>query len=158
MGMSSQKGFLRCGDPAGNRVWGAGIRVCPAPRGPHRARGRFDGGGATMARAYTLRGIPYFRGQWANAGKGVRDRYLGLKFQINGETHFGWARLNVSVQSHGPANVTATLTGYAYETVANKPIIAGKTKGADVITVQPATLGHLAAGASVIPARRRTDQ
>ena len=43
---------------------------------------------------------------------------------------------------------TATLTGYAYETVANKPIITGKTKGPDVITMQPdirpGSLGGLA--------------
>jgi hypothetical protein len=54
--------------------------------------------------------------------------------------------------------ITATLTGYAYETIPNKPIIAGKTKGPDVITVQPGTLGHLAAGASAISGWRRADQ
>jgi hypothetical protein len=46
------------------------------------------------------------------------------------------------------------LTGYAYETISGKGIIAGKTKGPDVTTVLPATLGHLAAGASAIPALR----
>lgn len=40
----------------------------------------------------------------------------------------------------------AVLTGYAYETIANKAIIAGKTKGPDVITIQPDTLGQLALG------------
>ena len=33
-------------------------------------------------------------GVWNDAG----NRYLGLKFKINGETHYGWARLNVLVQ------------------------------------------------------------
>jgi hypothetical protein len=50
--------------------------------------------------------------------------------------------------------IEATLTGYAYETIPNKPIIAGKTKGPDVITLEPATLGHLAQGASGISAWR----
>jgi hypothetical protein len=45
-------------------------------------------------------------------------------------------------------NGTYTLTGYAYETVPNKTIIAGKTKGADVITLESGSLGALAAGAS----------
>ena len=36
---------------------------------------------------------------------------------------------------------------YAYETVSNKPIIAGKTKDPDVITLEPGSLGGLAAGA-----------
>jgi hypothetical protein len=54
----------------------------------------------------------------------------------------------------GDLIITGTLTGYAYETVANKPIIAGKTKGPDVITARPASLGHLAHGASGLSAWR----
>ena len=56
---------------------------------------------------------------------GVSNRYLGLKFKIAGKTHYGWARLNVSVQAGH--NIVATLTGYAYETVPQKAISAGKT-------------------------------
>jgi hypothetical protein len=76
----------------------------------------------------------------------VKNRYLGLRFIIKGETHFGWARLNVACNL-GSKKI-GLLTGYAYETIANKPIIAGKTKGPDFITVQPASLGQLARGAS----------
>jgi hypothetical protein len=82
---------------------------------------------------------------------GGANRYLGLKFWINGKVHYGWARLSVKCQRTGS---TALLTGYAYETIANKPIIAGKTKGAGVVTVEPASLGHLAHGAAAIPAWR----
>jgi len=43
------------------------------------------------------------------------------------------------------ATKSVYITGYAYETVANKPIVTGQRKGPDVITVQPtstpATLG-----------------
>jgi hypothetical protein len=86
-----------------------------------------------------------------NGGKGVKHRYLGLKFKIKGQFHFGWARIAVTTARN---NFTATLTGYAYETIPGKGIIAGKTKGPDVTTVDPASLGHLAAGASAIPAWR----
>jgi hypothetical protein len=84
-----------------------------------------------------------------------QNRYLGLQFLINGEVHFGWARLNVSCKG---LDVLATLTGYAYETVANKAIIAGQTTGSDeessvgpdaVLTApapKPALLGLLALG------------
>jgi hypothetical protein len=85
-----------------------------------------------------------FRGPWANGGKGVKNHYLGLKFVIRGKVHYGWARLTVT-----PTNgkfFTETLTGYAYETIPNKPIITGATKGPDVTTVQPTTLGELARG------------
>jgi hypothetical protein len=83
-------------------------------------------------------------GQWAN----VRNKYLGLEFRIGGETHYGWARLSTPGRRRGFGGVNAILRGYAYETVANKPIITGKTKGADVITLDPVSLGALAAGAS----------
>jgi len=63
-----------------------------------------------------------------------KNRYLGLKLLINGKAHYGWARLSFSA-------CNGTLTGYAYETIANKSIKTGKTKGPDVITVEPASLG-----------------
>ena len=57
-------------------------------------------------------------GPWANGGKGVKDRYLGLKFKIRRHFHFGWARLNVQADTGGYLH--ATLTGYAYETIPGK--------------------------------------
>jgi hypothetical protein len=56
------------------------------------------------------------------------DRYLGLKFVIKGTTRYGWARLTVSMEFY---KVSATLKGYAYETIPGKAIIAGATKGPD---------------------------
>jgi hypothetical protein len=90
-------------------------------------------------------------GPWLN----VDGRYLGLKFIIKGHLHYGWARFNVTA---GNGKITATLTGYAYETTPNKPIIAGRTKepddtSADLVSLsapasKPATLGLLAMGAA----------
>ena len=76
--------------------------------------------------------------------------YVGFKFSIDGEVHYGWARLTVV-----PINNTYTfnvyLTGYAYETIANRPIETGKTSGTDAAaTGQPASLGMLSAGASAL--------
>ena len=84
-------------------------------------------------------GISHCSGLWLHA----KNRYLGLKVVIAGKAHFGWARLSVSC----PSNlVVGVLTGYAYETIPNKPIIAGQTKKPGVIAVQPSTLGELAIG------------
>jgi hypothetical protein len=67
-------------------------------------------------------------GNWLN----VTNGYLGLKLQIKGKTHYGWARLSVqSSDGFDDVHMEATLTGYAYETVADKSIKAGQTKGAD---------------------------
>jgi len=90
------------------------------------------------------------RGYWCN----VTNRYLGLKFKITGQTHYGWARLTTNCANH---QYNALLTGYAYETVANKGIVTGKTHGPDVMTLQGASLGHLARGASGLSAWRRTN-
>lgn len=86
-------------------------------------------------------------GPWAG---GVKDRFLGLQFMINGQKHFGWIRLSVSTPPF-----VVHLNGYAYETIPNKPIIAGKTKGpgrsstvTGVSDQPPATLGALALGSS----------
>jgi hypothetical protein len=103
--------------------------------------------GAGMAVVWEPSGSTCSWGYWCN----VTNRYLGLQFKIHGQTHYGWARLSVKVSG----TVIPTLTGYAYETIPNKPIIAGKTHGPDVITLKDATLGHLARGASAIPAWRQ---
>jgi len=84
-----------------------------------------------------------FLGFWANDGKGLSNRYLGLQFAIKGHLHYGWARVNVS-----KFRFAATLNGYAYETIPDKPIITGKTKGPDVITLEPSSLGRLAQGSA----------
>jgi hypothetical protein len=105
-----------------------------------------------------------FVGHWANNGNGLKNRYLGFEFAIKGETHYGWARASVS-----KFPFAVTLTGYAYETIPNKPIIAGKTHGAEDIDPgpgasltnpipdipQPATLGALAMGAPGLSIWRR---
>jgi len=80
-----------------------------------------------------------------NGGKGVKNRFVGIRFSIKGRFHYGWARVTVKTQEK---SFSATLTGYAYETVPGKGIIAGRTKGPDVVDSEPATLGHLARGAS----------
>jgi hypothetical protein len=79
-----------------------------------------------------------------------RAHYLGLKFSIRGKTHYGWARFQEHFGKGDPPGINVLLNGYAYETVPGKPIVAGKTKGPDVITLpidtHPGTLGRLALG------------
>jgi hypothetical protein len=74
-----------------------------------------------------------WRGNWAN----VRNRYLGLRFQIHGKNHYGWARL--SVQLDRKRRLTALVTGYAYETLTDKGLRAGQTTSDDAF--DPVALG-----------------
>lgn len=107
----------------------------------------------------------YYFGSWLNAS----DRYLGLAFHIDGETHYGWARL--TVHWNGKWILSADITGYAYETIPNKPITAGDTGGTKAgngnsgstgemfVTSQPepelATLGALSLGSGGLAMWRR---
>jgi hypothetical protein len=86
-----------------------------------------------------------------------RSSYLGLAFSIEGKIHYGWARLNVAQSG---CLITAVLTGYAYETVANKPIGSGATSEASEVSSldRPhATLRLLAQGSSGLAAWRRDE-
>jgi hypothetical protein len=108
----------------------------------------------------------YCTGPWVN----VTDRYLGLKFEIKGEVHFGWARFNVSCLNQN-TEVVGLLTGYAYETVPNRPIVMGRQRGSEEVgaadqqgakprsrtTVRPASLGRLAQGTAGLAAWRRKE-
>ena len=89
------------------------------------------------------------------------DKYIGVKFQISGQTHYGWIRLVVQ------AALTGYASGYAYETIADKPIIAGKTSGSEradiappaLLPVQPTqSLGALARGEDGIAIWRRDEE
>ncbi|MFY9718259.1 MAG: hypothetical protein WAK16_01330 [Candidatus Cybelea sp.] len=76
----------------------------------------FDGSASIMATS-----MEYPPGYWTNAGV----RYLGLVFQVSGRPHYGWAGLSVTASSTG---VTTRMTGYAFESRADTPIVAGRTK------------------------------
>jgi hypothetical protein len=103
---------------------------------------------------------PYSGGPWAH----VSDRYLGLKFVINGEFHYGWARMTV-----GKGFNPTLLTGYAYETIPNKPLKAGQTSetpDADEtenpiswsLPAQGPSLGMVAHGAEALEVWRKKEQ
>jgi hypothetical protein len=107
-------------------------------------------------------------GSFANGGHGVRDRYIGIKFTIGDQPHYGWARISVSIPDAKAPRHTTILTGYAYETEANTAIIAGATSGPDERSAlnptpldrdpQPASLGMLACGADGIALWRREEE
>jgi hypothetical protein len=150
---------IRVKDSTG-AYWGAALRY-----GAKIQRGdRFYTGNVRLGRVGTAGGsnTSWF-GPWFNGGKGVKDRYLGLKFKIKGRLHFGWARMTVTITKN---RFTATLTGYAYETIPGKGIVAGRTNGADdgeqsqatpVTPTPDPTLGALAMGAPGLYIWRRKE-
>jgi hypothetical protein len=157
-----------------NRVWGdgflashllAGVLVGPNPK--KFALGNVGCG--PSSRSHTCKAMNSFfdfSGYFSSAGPWAKTKngYLGLKFYIKGKVHFGWARLH-----RAKLDENWVLTGYAYETVARKPIITGQKKGPEEISsvgyatplvhsapdLRPTTLSMLALGSPALSIRRR---
>lgn len=122
----------------------------------------FSAGRVSMAWDCACDAGSFFRGSWLSHrwGSGLSNRYLGLKFKINGEVHYGWARLDAWAGG-------ALLTGYAYETIPNQGLNAGQEQETEKSVEQPdpaalthpaqkpATLGALAGGSRGLAMWRR---
>lgn len=148
---------------AGNGVRGQGSSVAagffgvPVGGGEKFLTGTYN----VMANSFGYGNYSASRGPWAS----VRGRYLGLKFVIHGEIHYGWARLNVDMKKLTSGGVV--ITGYAYETEPNTTIIEGHVSGASASmapsvnpltpSAKPETLGVLARGAGGLVIRRREE-
>lgn len=104
--------------------WSIAPLVKGAPIGPRRAFGGTRGFVATLG--------PYGGGTFNNHDgfKFGQTAYIGFKFLISGQTHYGWARVTLQYDAKTPKQrLIAHLSGYAYETIPNLPIRAGQTTG-----------------------------
>jgi hypothetical protein len=148
-----------------NEIWQAGTSYgtqCAADLGRGVRIDRFrpfaPGVMAMYVNSGTSEGHQFCRWQGGTPPK----PYLGVKFlDTDGNLHYGWVR----VTNEG---ISATINGYAYETIPNKPILAGAIAEAGDSTLlapsdlaplapEPATLGRLAQGAPGLAAWRRED-
>jgi hypothetical protein len=165
LGVGGYKGNAIAVQFSGGQNIGAADLRAGVSVGPNR---RFSYNGALPMVGYCVGyGCPHgtFFGPWGHEGKGVKNRYLGLKFRIKGKVHYAWARLTVSIGAPKTHSIVGHLTGYAYETIPGKPIIAGATKGPDdaeptaslTPTPEPVTLGALALGALGLSIWRRDE-
>ncbi len=96
-----------------------------------------------------------------NWGGNHPNRFLGVKFVIHGKTHYGWIRVTVTTSTSAP--MSAEITEYGYETIANKSCGAG-LPGASAAPSDDGrnsdagpALGMLALGADALPLWRRDD-
>jgi hypothetical protein len=73
---------------------------------------------------FDAQGDAYINPGWANGNEFFPsgDSYVGVKFKLGANVHYGWILIN----STGGANGTITVKSYAYETVANQSINAGQ--------------------------------
>lgn len=103
--------------------------------------------------ATCMANMDYFssNGPWV----GQKDHYLGFAFLINGQTHYGWARLSMDGFFCYPC--IARIFGYAYETIPDKPIAAGDEGNGNSAQLEAAPLGALALGAPALNLWRKEE-
>jgi hypothetical protein len=150
--------FLSAIGAGGNGILQAYSRFAAAvPRG-----GLIGAGASTFSGAEILASdYVIFQGQFV----GARRRFLGVKFVIQGQVHYGWVGFR-SVTFHGGGGFAVKLAGWAYETQPNTAITAGithsdgeeKWSSASPQPATPPTALELLAGGNVALAgwRRRT--
>jgi hypothetical protein len=146
----SDRALIVGADQTGNGILGAaGVNgfaptAAAVPAGKKiGAQKDFASNGAVMAiEAYFGRDSIRDSGSW----RYVQTAYLGLKFLIDGQVHYGWAR--IKFPAPGDYELPS-IYGYAYESTPNTPIVAGQTSGtAANATGAQGSLGALAAGAA----------
>jgi hypothetical protein len=91
----------------------------------YKANGLDSGSVVDAADGFILENYSYNIGSnsWGNF-EGQGDKYVGVKFDISGETHYGWILINVDSYNSG-----VTIKGYGYESQAGVGIHAGDTVG-----------------------------
>jgi HYDIN/CFA65/VesB family protein len=135
---------------------GNGAVVGPLKRGdeigPNQA---FDGNSGLMSEYASSYRCTFLGCYWSHGSGGPwlgKKGYLGLSFQVNGQTYYGWALLKCPGGTYGGGQ--GTLLGYAYETIPGRAILAGETS---YIWFTPAllnfgtvTLGTTASGSATL--------
>lgn len=131
---------------------GAEIEIGPLAKSAVIGTGGAFVGGAKLAgnvfRATGSGAIATTNGPWAN-----KTGYLGLKFESNGKSYFGWAHLKVT--ANAAAGETGFISSFAYDDVAGQSILTGQKP---TVTPEPGTLTLylLALGAlGLVELRRR---
>jgi len=96
----------------GNGVRGyAGFFASRLAGGARIGPGQSFPNGAAIGRISSTPQTILNSGPWAFGGTG----YLGLRFQIGGQSHYGWAALTVSLEhKKGPGPYDEVLTGYSF--------------------------------------------
>jgi hypothetical protein len=173
--------FPPAAESKNNQIWANGSEAYALPAGVVvGGKTKFAPGAKRMANCYEATSSTC-GGPWSTAP----HRYLALKFVIGGKIHYGWARLKVTWKVTGgkrglyvyDAVESATLTGYAYETVPKKSIVTGDIVGpskrknvsqkaakadgvaaARTLDRAPASLGLLAMGAEGMVAWRKKNE
>ncbi len=92
-------------------------------------------------------GYGFSYGNWLGLGTG----FLGLKFDVDGNTHFGWLNITLGPSANPRDRLVVTLNSFAYEDEPNTPIVTT----IPALIPEPSSLALLSLGAIGLAAFRR---
>jgi hypothetical protein len=89
----------------------------------------------------------YTKGNWTGSHT---DKYIGLRFKIGSNTHYGWVRLDASIGiPYASGNWSVTIKDFAYESSPNTGILAGDMGGTTNLNERFATTKIFAANKQI---------
>jgi hypothetical protein len=107
--------------------------------------GESFGNGGTLRGAYPSMTLA---GTWAGGFPTATTGFAGVRFDIGGNTHYGWIRIQLENDGTG-LPVAMTIVDWAYDDQADTAIQAGS------IVAEPSTLARLGMGFAGLGALRR---
>jgi methionine-rich copper-binding protein CopC len=82
---------------------------------------------------YSYSSITYSStGTWGKWGGANTDKYIGVKFDISGNTHYGWIRVDTDFSTTNPSAWSMTIKDFAYQSIPDSSILAGDMGGASL--------------------------
>ncbi len=140
--MNIKAGFI---DKAGSfNSWMVGSNTYPAPiaqgvnigsSASFNSYGTSFGIGAPFAAileySYMINGVPVYNNVYTSYGNFTPDQegILGLKFKINNDIHYGWVRVEYTLDGR------LSIKDYAYEATPNTAVLAGET-GSGLVSIK----------------------
>ena len=86
---------------------------------------------------------------WGKWGGTNVNKYIGVKFDLSGNTHYGWIRVDAALSTINPSTWSITIKDFAYQSIPDSSILAGDMGGTTNLNERFATTKIFAANKQI---------